>query len=64
MLSITKEKNFGVARLKPTRNDNSKGPRIGPSLFFTSELQSKYIKIIYFFKVDILYLGLATYAIS
>ena len=28
-----KEKKVGVARLKPTRYDKSKGPRIGPSLF-------------------------------
>ena len=32
------EKKVGVARLKPTRYDNSKGTRIGPSLFYTSEL--------------------------
>ena len=30
---IRREK-VGVARLKPTRDDNSKGPRIGPSLFY------------------------------
>ena len=42
-----REKKVGVARLKPTRDDNSKGPRIGPSLFYTSELHTKYIK--YFF---------------
>ena len=40
------EKNVGVAGLKPTRDDNSKGPRIGPSLFYTSKLYNKYIKII------------------
>ena len=34
----------GVAGLKLTRDDNSKGTRIGPSLFYTSELHSKYIK--------------------
>ena len=39
-----KEKKVGVAGLKPTRYDNSKGPRIGPSLFYTSELHNKYIK--------------------
>ena len=38
------EKKVGVARLKPTRDDNSKDTRIGPSLFHTSKLQSKYIK--------------------
>ena len=32
------------ARLKPTIYDNSKGTRIGPSLFYTSELHTKYIK--------------------
>jgi len=41
-----KEKKVGVARLKPTRDDNSKGNRIGLSLFYTSELHPKYIKII------------------
>ena len=35
----------GVAELKPTRDDNSKGPRIGPSLFHTSKLYKKYIKL-------------------
>lgn len=39
-----KSEKVGVARLKPTRDDNSKGPRIGPSLFYTSELYNKYIK--------------------
>ena len=38
-------KEVGVARLKPTRYDNSKGTRIGPSLFYTSELHPKYIKL-------------------
>jgi hypothetical protein len=38
------KKKVGVARLKPTRYDNSKGTRIGPSLFYTSKLQTKYIK--------------------
>ena len=37
-------KKFVVARLKSTRDDNSKGPRIGPSLFYTSKLYNKYIK--------------------
>ena len=37
---------FVVAGLKPTRYDNPKGTRIGPSLFYTSELHSKYIKLI------------------
>ena len=41
-----KEKKVGVARLKPTRCDNSKGTRIGPSLFYTSEIHTKYIKLI------------------
>ena len=40
----SEEKKVGVARLKPARYDNSKGPRIGPSLFYTSKLHSKYIK--------------------
>ena len=40
------EKKVGVARLKLTRYDNSKGSRIGPSLFYTSELYSKYIKFL------------------
>ena len=31
-----------VAVLHSTSNDNSKGPRIGPSLFYASELHSKY----------------------
>jgi len=39
------KKKVGVARLKPTRDDNSKGPLIGPSLFYTSKLYNKYIKI-------------------
>ena len=41
-----KRKKVGVAGLKPTRDDNSKGTRIGPSLFYTSELHSKYNKLI------------------
>ena len=41
-----KEKKVGVAGLNPTRYENSKGPRIGPPLFYTSELQSKYNKLI------------------
>jgi hypothetical protein len=36
----------GVARLKPTRYDNSKGTRIGPSYFYASKLYNKYIKLI------------------
>ena len=40
------EKKVGVAGLKPTRYENPKGPRIGPSLFYPSELHSKYIKLI------------------
>jgi len=43
MLSIKKKK-VGVARLKLTRDDNSKGTRIGPSLFHALELYNKYIK--------------------
>ena len=35
-----KEK-IGVAGLKPTRFENPKGTRIGPSLFYTSELHAK-----------------------
>ncbi len=38
------EKKVGAARLKTTRYENSKGTRIGPSLFYTSELHTKYIK--------------------
>ena len=38
------EKKVGVAELKPTRYDNSKGTRIGPSLFYASELHSEYNK--------------------
>ena len=41
---ILAEKSVGVAVLHSTRYDNSKGTRIGPSLFYTSELHSKYIK--------------------
>ena len=41
------EKKVGVARLKPTRYDNSKGTRIGPSLFYTSKIYNKYIKSIH-----------------
>ena len=41
-----KEKKVGVAELKPTRYDNSKGTRIGLSLFYTSKIYSKYIKLI------------------
>ena len=39
-----KEKKVVAARLYPTRYDNSKGNRIGPSLFYTSELHTKYKK--------------------
>ena len=35
-------KSVGVAVLHSTRFDNSKGTRIGPSLFYASELHSKY----------------------
>ena len=38
------EKKVGVAVLHSTRYDNSKGNRIGPSLFYASELHSKYNK--------------------
>ena len=38
-----KKKKVEVARLKPTKADNSKGTRIGPSLFYTSKLLSKYL---------------------
>ena len=37
------EKKVGVARLKLTRDDNSKGPLIGPPLFYTSKLHFKYL---------------------
>ena len=40
------DKKVGVAVLESTRFDNSKGTRIGPSLFYTSELNNKYIKLI------------------
>ena len=40
------EQRVGVAGLKTTRDDNSKGTRIGPSYFYTSELRNKYINII------------------
>ena len=40
------KKKVGVARLKPTRDNNSKGNRMGPSLFHKLELHSKYIKLI------------------
>ena len=39
-----KEENVGVARLKYTRDNNLKGTRIGPPLFYTSKLYNKYIK--------------------
>ena len=54
-----KRKKVGVARLKPTRDDKSKGTRIGPSLFYTSELQTKYIKIIseFFHIIHLVYLN-------
>ena len=42
----TISRKLGVAGLKLTRDDNSKGTRIGPSLFYTSELYNKYIKLI------------------
>jgi hypothetical protein len=42
-----KEKKVGVAGLKPTRYDNSKGTRIGPSLFYASKLKAKYTQLIY-----------------
>ena len=35
-----KEKKVGVARLYPTRYDNSKGTRIGPLLFSTVKTDS------------------------
>ena len=38
------KKKIGVAVLDPTSFDNSKGTRIGPSLFYASELHSKCIK--------------------
>ncbi len=38
------KENIGEARLKLTRAENSKGPLIGPSLFYTSKLYNKYIK--------------------
>ena len=41
-----KKKKVGVAVLYSTRYDNPKGNRIGPSLFYTSKLQYKYIKLI------------------
>ena len=34
----------GVAVLYPTRYDNPKGNRIGPSYFYGAELQIKYCK--------------------
>ena len=37
------KKKIGVAILKLTRDDNSKGTRIGPSLFYTSKLYNKYL---------------------
>jgi hypothetical protein len=43
-----KEKKVGVAGLKSTRDDNSKGPLIGPSLFYTSKLYYKLKKLIGF----------------
>ena len=42
-----KEKKVGVARLKTTRTDNSKGTRIGPSLFYTSKLYTTEASISY-----------------
>ena len=55
MVNIKDEK-IGVARLKPTRYDNSKGPRIGPSLFYSLELLNKYIKlrVTSFFKINLI----------
>ena len=38
-----KEKKVGVAGLKTTRDDNSKGTLIGPSLFYPSKLLSRYL---------------------
>ena len=35
-----KNKKSRDSRLKPTRNDNSKGTRVGPSLFYTSKINS------------------------
>ncbi len=37
-------KSVGVAVLHSTRYDNSKGNRIGSSVFYASELHSKYKK--------------------
>ena len=45
MKQDVEKKKVGVERLNPTRYENSKGNRIGPSLFYTSELQTKYIKL-------------------
>lgn len=40
-------KSVGVARLKSTRNDKSKGPLIGPSLFYISKLYTTEASISY-----------------
>ena len=38
------EEKIGVARLKPTRYENSKGNRIGSSLFYILELYTNGVK--------------------
>ena len=45
-LSILEEKSVGVAVLHSTRLENSKGTRIGPPLFYASELHAKNNKLI------------------
>ena len=46
LYAVSRNFKVRVTKLKPTTHDNSKGNRISPSLFYTSELQSKYIKLI------------------
>ena len=54
------EKKVGVAILKPTRNENSKGTRIGPSLIYMSELQSN-IKRLFDFLINELFLKIISF---
>ena len=62
------EKKVGVARLKLTRDENKKGTRIGPSLFYTSKLYNKYIKIIEelisYLSLNLLFLRCIRYALK
>jgi len=50
------EKKVGVARLKPTRYDDSKGNRIGPRILFDLRIYSCFINIYFFDKPIMIFL--------